>query len=78
MTYEELLMEAETHELIVKEKLLKAYKGRIKGNRIAIKKDLATTDKKCTLVEEIRHYKTSVVDIRMNTKNYLILEPWDL
>ncbi len=38
MTYEELLMEAETHELIVKQKLLKAYKGRIKGNRIAIKK----------------------------------------
>lgn len=63
MTYEELLKEAETHGLIVKEKPLKANKGRIKGNRIAIKKDLNTTDKKCTLIEEIGHYHTTVGNI---------------
>lgn len=63
MTYEELLKEAETHGLIVKEKPLKAYKGRIKGNRIAIKKDLNTTDKKCTLIEELGHYHTTAGNI---------------
>ncbi|WMM23679.1 ImmA/IrrE family metallo-endopeptidase [Tissierella sp. MB52-C2] len=63
MTYEELLEEAEIHELVVKEKPLRAYKGRIKGNRIAIKKDLSNTDKKCTLAEEIGHYHTTVGNI---------------
>lgn len=63
MTYEELLMEAEIHEIIAKEKPLKAYKGRIKGNRIAIKKDLNNTDKRCTLIEEMGHYHTTVGNI---------------
>ncbi len=63
MTYEDLLKEAESHGLIIKEKPLRAYKGRIKGNRIAIKKDLNNTDKKCTLIEEIGHYHTTVGNI---------------
>lgn len=63
MTYEELLIETEMHGLIVKEKPLKAYKGRIKGNRIAIKKDLNNADKKCALVEELGHYHTNIGDV---------------
>jgi len=43
MVYEDLLKEADSLGLIVKEKPLNAYKGRIKGNRIAIKKDLENT-----------------------------------
>ncbi|WP_312907296.1 ImmA/IrrE family metallo-endopeptidase [Tissierella praeacuta] len=64
MTYEGLVIEAEKHGLIVKEKPLKAYKGRIKGKRIAIKKDLPNnTEKKCTLAEELGHYHTTVGNI---------------
>lgn len=63
MTYEDLLKEAENNGLIVKEKPLRAYKGRFKGNRIAIKKDLNYTDKKCTLDEELGHYHTTAGDI---------------
>lgn len=68
MTYEELLEEAEYNGLIVKEKPLRAYKGRIKGNRIAIKEDLNYTDKKCTLVEELGHYHTTVGNILDQSK----------
>lgn len=63
MTYEDLLKEAELNGLIVKEKPLRAYKGRIKGNRIAIKKDLSNTEKGCVLIEELGHYYTTVGDI---------------
>jgi len=63
MTYEDLLKEAELNGLIVKEKPLRAYKGRIKGNRIAIKKDLSDTEKRCVLIEELGHYYTTVGDI---------------
>lgn len=64
MTYEELLKEADSFGLIVKEKPLKANKGRLKGNRIAIKKDLENdTERRCILAEEIGHYHTTVGDI---------------
>lgn len=63
MTYEDLLKEAEECGLVVKEKPLRAYKGRIKGNRIAIKKDLSDTEKGCVLIEELGHYYTTVGDI---------------
>lgn len=49
MTYEALLMEADSRNLIVKEKPLRAHAGRIKGNRIAIKMDMTTTEKSCVL-----------------------------
>ena len=42
MTYEELLIEADENGLITKEKDLLANKGRIKGDRIAIKRDIPT------------------------------------
>ena len=45
MTYEELLIEFNTEGLTIKEKRLKANKGRINGNKIAIKKDMTTTEK---------------------------------
>lgn len=62
-TYDDLLIEADNNNLITKEKPLRGNKGRIKGNRIAIKKDLTETEKKCVLVEELGHHYTAVGDI---------------
>lgn len=60
MDYETLLIESEKENLIVKEKPLKANDGRIKGNRIAIRKDIPTlAEKACVLAEEIGHHKTT-------------------
>lgn len=62
--YEILLDEANDKGLIVKEKSLQSSNGRIKGNRIAIRKDLKTTvEKACVLAEELGHYETTVGDI---------------
>ena len=62
--YEILLDEANDKGLIVKEKSLQSSDGRIKGNRIAIRKDLKTTaEKACVLAEELGHYETTVGDI---------------
>ena len=63
MEYEKLLEEADGEFLIIKEKPLKAYSGRIKGNKIAIKKDMNMVDKACTLAEELGHYYTTVGNI---------------
>lgn len=69
MVYEDLLKEADSLGLIVKEKPLNAYKGRIKGNRIAIKKDLENTaEKACILAEELGHYHTTVGNILEQNK----------
>ena len=62
-TYEDLLSEAESNNLITREKNLLAYDGRIKGDRIAINKNLTETKKKCILAEEIGHYFTGVGNI---------------
>lgn len=58
-TYTDLLIEADKQRLITKEKPLRANYGRIKGNRIAIKKDLDEIEKKCTLAEELGHFHTT-------------------
>ena len=63
MTYEELLIEADANNLTVKEKPLPISKGRIKGNRIAIRKDMTETEKTCVLAEELGHHYTAVGDI---------------
>lgn len=63
MTYEELLIESENQNLIVKEKDLPGYKGRIYKNRIAIRKDMTTTEKACVLAEELGHHETTVGNI---------------
>lgn len=61
MGYEELLVEAEKAGLIVKEKMLPVSDGRIKGKRIAIRRDIPTLKKKAdVLAEELGHYYTSV------------------
>ena len=63
MTYEELLIEADANNLTVKEKPLPISKGRIKGNRIAIRKDMTETEKACVLAEELGHYYSAVGNI---------------
>lgn len=45
MDHTELLIEADNNHLITKKKPLVAYDGRIKGNKIAIKNALTTTEK---------------------------------
>lgn len=64
MNYEALLDEAQQGGLIVKEKPLIYNNGRIKGKRIAIRKDIETsTEKACVLAEELGHHHTSVGNI---------------
>lgn len=63
MNYETLLREADSQCLVVKEKPLRANNGRIKGKRIAIRKDLTTTEKACVLAEELGHHYTTVGNI---------------
>ena len=63
ITYEHLLMEADSKGLLTKEKNLPVSKGRIKGNRIAIKKEMSETEKKCVMAEELGHYYTGTGDI---------------
>lgn len=64
MNYEALLAEACDEGLTVKEKPLKYNNGRIKGRRIAIRKNLDTsTEKACVLAEELGHHYTTVGDI---------------
>lgn len=62
-TYEDLLMEADSKGLVTKEKLLYANKGRIKGNHIAINRNMTETEKKCVMAEELGHYYTGTGDI---------------
>lgn len=63
ITYEQLLMEADENNIIAKEKQLPVSKGRIKGNRIAIRKGMAEKEKKCVMAEELGHYYTGFGDI---------------
>lgn len=63
MNYEELLIESEHNNVIIKEKTLNAYDGRINGNKIAIRRNLSTKEKGCVLAEELGHYFTTVGNI---------------
>lgn len=81
ITYEQLLIEADDNNLITKEKNLPISKGRIKGNRIAIKKDMSTTEKGCVLAEELGHYYTTsgnILDQKLtnNRKQEQIARLW--
>ena len=72
MDYEGLLEEAYSLDLIVKEAPLLGNKGRIKDNRIAIRKDIPTLkEKSCILAEELGHFYTTYGDIlnQSNTGN---------
>ena len=64
-----VIIEADTNNLITKDKPLRANNGRIKGNRIAIKKDLVTIQKKCVLAKELGHYHTTGGDILDQSKS---------
>lgn len=64
MSYEELLIKASDNDILVKEKALHEDNGRIKGKRIAIRKDIPTLkEKACVLAEELGHYYTGVGNI---------------
>lgn len=63
MNYEDLLNEYSDEDLVIKEKPLQSSNGRIYNNRIAIRHDLTTVDKTCTLAEELGHYYTTTGDI---------------
>lgn len=64
MAYEELLKYADEEGLIVKEKSLSSYDGRIYQNKIAIRRNIPTLKEKyCVLAEELGHYYTSCGDI---------------
>ncbi len=63
ITYEQLLIDADNNNIITKEKNLPISKGRIKGNRIAIKEGLTETEKKCVMAEELGHYYTGYGNI---------------
>lgn len=64
MHYEILVSEASDTGLTVKEKPLKYNNGRIKGNKIAIRKDLETSSQKtCVLAEELGHHYTTVGNV---------------
>ncbi|MCI8506838.1 MAG: ImmA/IrrE family metallo-endopeptidase [Lachnospiraceae bacterium] len=63
MEYEELLLKADSVGLTVKEKPLRASKGRIKKTRIAIREDLTQAEKSCILAEELGHYYTTTGNI---------------
>lgn len=68
MHYEILVSEAFDSGLTVKEKPLKYNNGRIKGNKIAIRKDLETSSQKaCILAEELGHHHTSSGNIMDQT-----------
>lgn len=59
MEYIELLSEADDNSLIVKDKPLRAYDGRITGKRVALRRNMPDTQKKCVLAEEIGHFHTT-------------------
>lgn len=63
MSYEDLLNEAASQGLIVKEKTIDGYGGRIFKNRIAINNNLTGKEKAAVLAEELGHHYTSVGDI---------------
>lgn len=64
MNYEELLIESDRENLIVKEKDIPGYGGRIYKNRIAIHKGLTTSvEKACVLAEELGHHYTTYGNI---------------
>lgn len=56
MTYEALLTQADHEGIVVKEKPIRGNDGRIKGCRIAIRRDIPTVkEKSCVLAEELGH-----------------------
>ena len=64
MTYEQLLTTADQAGLTVKERPLQKHDGLIRGNRIAIRKNIDTqAEKSCVLAEELGHHYTTTGNI---------------
>lgn len=63
MTYDEMLIEADSAGIAVRELPLQSGDGRCKGNRIAIRQNMTTTQKADTLAEELEHHYTTVGNI---------------
>ena len=63
MNYTDLLEETTRAGITVKEMPFQAYDGRIKGNRIYIRRDMPTVQKACVLAEELGHSQTGYGDI---------------
>lgn len=63
MEFEELLAEADTLGIPVTEKPFKTYDGRIKDNKIYLRKDMTDIQKKCVLAEELGHFHTTAGNI---------------
>lgn len=60
MNYEQLLTAADQEGLAVKEHPLTDHDGLLRGNRIAIRKDIeAQAEKSCVLAEELGHHYTT-------------------
>lgn len=69
MTYENLLIEADSINVMVKEKPLTSGDGLCFGNRIAISNKLKTDSQRtCVLVEELGHFHKTVGNITDSTK----------
>ncbi len=72
MLYDNLLVKFgdSNPNLIIAEADLPVNKGRIKGNKIAIRKNLSTKEKGCVLAEELGHYYTTVGNILEQSDSY--------
>ena len=62
------MMESEKYDLIIKEKDLPGYKGRIYKNRVGIRRNIQTVEKACVLAEELGHYHTTTGNILDQSK----------
>ena len=69
--YERLIQEATDKGLKVKETSLRNLDGLIKGNKIALRSDMTTTEKYCALGEELAHHELTVGNILAQNKNKL-------
>lgn len=61
--YEKQLVKAENENIRVSEKSFNTYDGRIKGNRIYMRKGMPILKSACVLSEEMGHYHTCSSDI---------------
>ena len=60
---------ANSSKIVIKEQHLRSHDGLIRGNRIAIRKNIETQkEKSCVLAEELGHYYTSCGDILDQSK----------
>ena len=72
MNYEQLLTTADQAGLTVKERPLQKHDGLIRGNRIAIRKNIDNqAEKSCVLAEELGHHYTTTGNILEQSTNVI-------